>query len=94
MTDLPYSPAAKQQIGLEVGFVVYTMFFLWILVPNTIYNKNPMDATLSALSVCLNLHNSKMATPEIVVLEFWSYLNLYMEFLGDLKGWFIQLTLE
>ena len=35
-----------------------------------------------------------MAATEKVILWFWSYLNLYMEFLGDLKGWFIQLTYE
>ena len=35
-----------------------------------------------------------MAAPEIVILWFWSYLNLYMEFLSDLKGWFIQLTYD
>ena len=28
----------------------YIPCFLWILFPNTIYNKNPMDATLSSLS--------------------------------------------
>ena len=33
-----------------------------------------------------NLHNSKMATPKIVILWFWPYLNLFMKFLGDLKG--------
>ena len=35
-----------------------------------------------------------MAATEIMVLWFWSYLNLYMEFLSDLKGWYIQLTYE
>ena len=49
-SDMLDSPAAKQQIGLEVGYGAYTMF-LWILVPNTIYNNNPMDATLSSKSI-------------------------------------------
>ena len=40
----------------------YIQCFLWIQIPNTIYNKNPMDATLSSLSVFYYLHNSKMAT--------------------------------
>ena len=35
-----------------------------------------------------------MAATEIVILGFWSYINLYMEFLRDLKGWFIQFTYE
>ena len=35
-----------------------------------------------------------MAATEIVILWFWSYLNLYMECLSDLKCWFRQLTYE
>ena len=35
-----------------------------------------------------------MATQKIVILWFRPYLNLYMEFLGDLKGWVIQLAYE
>ena len=38
-----YSPAAKW----------YIQCFLWILVPETINNKNPTDATLSYFSVFL-----------------------------------------
>ena len=63
-----------------------------ILVPETTNNKNPTDATLSFLSVFKNWHNFKMAATEIVILWFWSYHNLDMEFLSDLKDWFIQLT--
>ena len=35
-----------------------------------------------------------MAATEMVILWSWSYLNLSMEFLGDLKVRLIQLTYE
>ena len=41
--------------------------FLWILVLETINNKNPMY-----------LHNSKMAATEIVILCFFCHISTYI----------------
>ena len=65
------------------------MFFLWIQIPNTIYNKNPMDATLSSLSVFYYWHNSKMATPKNSDLMVLALSQLIYGILGDLEVWFI-----